>query len=194
MGAGPVSQPSLQGAERREAALLAASQERRNRPLALLALAGVLLLFAAIFAGASVLRVGAARRAFETRSAQAGDLLEVAARIEQVRAGSAQRGPADRYAPERNLLTKLQAVSDQVGFARQPTLNPQNPQRLGADSPLIRRLIEVTIGGASPEDALRWIDLAETAIPGLFVTRLELRPDPTGWTFRITLARWEIGA
>lgn len=180
--------------ERREAAALAGAQERRNRPLALLAGAALLLLICAIFAGASLLGVRGARQAYEVRRSQAGELQQVAAQIEQARAAASRGRVADRFAPERNLLTKLQAVSDRVGLDRAPILNPQNPQRFEADSPLVRRPIDVSITSASAEQAMQWIDLAEAQIPGLHVISLQLRPDPAGWNARITLARWEMSS
>lgn len=178
--------------ERRQAAMLAISQERRNRPLALPLIAGALLAAATIFSLVAFSQLRAARQSYDFQRQRAGELLEVASSIERARAQS-RRGPAgERYAPERNLLTKLQGVSERVGLEQPPSLNPQNMQRFEADSPLARRPVEVAITGATAEQGLRWIDMARQEIPGLHTTRIELRPTSTGWTFRITLARWEM--
>ncbi|MFG0275647.1 MAG: hypothetical protein ACF8QF_11365 [Phycisphaerales bacterium] len=180
--------------ERREAAMLAGAQERRNRPLTLLGAGALVLVVCAIFALVSLVSVRSARLAYEVRRRQAGELQQVAAQIEQARAAASRGRVADRFAPERNLLTKLQSVSDRVGLERQPTLNPQNPQRFEADSPLVRRPIDVSITSATAGQITQWLDLAEAQVPGLHVISLQLRPDPAGWNARITLARWEMSS
>ena len=39
---------------------------------------------------------------------------------------------------------------------------------------------------------MEWVRMATSSIPGMEVTELKLRPDPTtGWTMDVTFRRWE---
>jgi len=178
--------------EQREAAALASVQERRNRPIGLLILGAGALVVMAIFAAVSLAGVGAARDAFQARSAQADEILQVAAEIERTRAAASTGPSTTRYAPERNPLGKFAQVSSEVGLDPPPVPSGQPARRLDSDSPLILRSWSVSLRGVTPAEGLRWIDLAEEAIAGLHVTDLQLRTTTAGWNFELTLARWEL--
>lgn len=178
--------------EQREAAALAAVVERRNRPLGLLLFSAAALVIMAVFAAVSLAGVRGARSAFESRRDQADDILQVAAQIERVRTAAATGPSATRYAPERNPLGKFAQVSRQVGLEPPPVPTGQPSRRFDADSPLELKSWSVNLRGVTPEEGLRWIDLAEEAIAGLYVTDLQLSTSAAGWNFDITLARWEL--
>ncbi len=171
---------------------MAAASERRNRPRALTAL-GV----AALVIGAGVLIYGvsAAAEARVTAEREARQLAEAQALVEQIRAIRLEAaGSVDRskYRPEGGLLTTLARVQDQVQLENRPTLRSGRNRPLSPDSPFTARTVTATFVEPDIEQAMQWINGALRASPGLFVTGIELRPTPSGWSVQVDLARWEI--
>jgi type II secretory pathway pseudopilin PulG len=178
--------------EQREAAALAAVQERRNRPLGLLLVSAGALVVMAVFAAVSLAGVRGAKAAFDARRSQSDEILQVASQIEQVRSAASAGPSTTRFARERNPLNKFAQVSGQVGLDPAPTPVPQGDLRLDADSPLLLKSWSVSLRGVTPDEGLRWIDLAADAMPGLHVRDLQLSTNAAGWNFEMTLARWEL--
>lgn len=182
----------MNATEHLEAASLAAAAERRNRPVALLLAALALLAVAVVYAVIGGVSAAGAGAQLDLAVKQRSALLEKNAHIEQLRADPSRSVDADRYRPEEQYRTKLQAINDQIGLATPPTLGSMRDRRFDANSPFVRKELDVTISAASPEQGLRWLELAGEQIDGLHVIGLELRPETNGWTFRVRLARWEV--
>ena len=178
--------------ERREAAAMAMARERRNRPIALLVGAAALLIAAGVFAGWSLLGVRAERADLRRQESRAARLVELAREVQDTRNDPSRRLNRQRYAPETNLLSKLQRITAEVGLERPAIFGSIRPQRFEADSILVRNSLDVTIAGAAPEVGLAWLERAGEVVPGLHVLRLRLTPDAAGWGLNMSLARWEI--
>ena len=172
-----------------EAQSLAAAAARRNRPVLLIAAAGLTLLVSTVFAFASMNAAHAARRNIASLAKSDRDVQRIAREIEQWRSKATDTPGANRYAIELQ-LSKLEAINERVELPQPPTLKELTPLH-PLDSPIQKRRVDVTIDNVSLETAFAWINEAQKTIPDLFLSAIELRPKPTGWSVRIQVARWE---
>ncbi|RMH28081.1 MAG: hypothetical protein D6693_04205 [Planctomycetota bacterium] len=183
--------PIFSADEERAVRAHAAAVARRNRPASLLLAAGAAVVVALVFAGLSVSRARSAQRAVESAAATRAAVQSVVDQIEALRAESASARTDGRYS-RRLQLSTLAAINQRVGLDTPPVLQQNPPRSSGPDSPIEKRIVSVTMVNAPLAAALRWIGEAQRAIPGLFVTAIELRPTPAGWTVRVQVARWEL--
>lgn len=181
---------ALTPAEERDVQMYAAAAARRNRPTALLAICGVILLVAIIFAIVSLAQSGAARIAVNRLATERAEVAAIADEIIALR-DSADDG-LNNGAYNRELqLSKLEAINQRVRLPNAPTLSEQRPTR-PIGSPIEKRRVDVTMDNASLDAALEWINEAQRTIPDLFVSAIEMRPRPNGWLIRVQVARWEL--
>ena len=180
----------LTPSEEREVQMHAASVARRNRPTLLVMIAGVLLVGALIFATVTTASARSAMAELETLAQDQAAVADIADEIRRLREHSSDRQDDGRYSRELQ-LSKLEAINQRVSLPSPPRLQEQRPTR-PLDSPIEKRRVDVTIDDAPLETALEWINEAQRAIPDLFISAIELRPRPNGWTVRVQVARWEL--
>lgn len=168
----------------------AASAARRNSPTTLLVLAGLVLLASVTFALWSAGSARTARARLSAVVASSAGVERLIAEIDGLRAETNIARTDGRYSRQLQ-LSKLAAINTSVGLPTPPSLQEQRPRSIG-DAPIEKRLVDVTMNNAPLPTALQWITEAQRTIPGLFITALELRPTPSGWTVRVQVARWEL--
>lgn len=181
---------ALNPAEERDVQMYAAAAARRNRPTLLLVFAALLLVGAVIFAGVSAGSARAARHELVTLAEDQAAVNDIADEIRRLRERSTDRQTDGRYSRELQ-LSKLEAINRRVTLPTAPTLQEQRPTR-PLDSPIEKRRVDVTMENVPLEAAFEWINEAQRAIPDLFISAMELRPRPSGWTVRVQVARWEL--
>lgn len=182
-------------AEKEEARALAAAQasalERRNRPLHLPVIAGVLLGVALISLLVSWSGYSKAQRSLEFQRTRAGSIAVEVARLKQLRETAASNeGVAGLNEPMTQLLPRITSAGVAVGLkdpVRLPTNRTDAPTRDGAR---LRRL-EYDVADESLTNLLAWVERSLAEVPGLEVYRVVLRPEPQRWRLRITFSRWE---
>lgn len=180
---------NLTGADERVVRIHAASAARRNSPTPMLMLAGVALVLASAFALWSVSSARSADLRLGAAVVSRDGVESVIAQIEGVRAAADSARTDGRYSRQLQLST-LAAINARVGLPSAPSIQEQRP-RVTPDSPIAKRQVDVTMNNAPLPAALEWIHEAQRAVPGLFVSAIELRPTPAGWTVRVQVARWE---
>ena len=180
---------SLTGADERMVRIHAASAARRNSPAPMLLLAGAALVLATVFTLWSVGAARSAGRRLDAAVVSRDGVERVIADIEGFRAAADSARTDGRYSRQLQLST-LAAINQRVGLPSAPSIQEQRP-RVTPDSPLAKRQVDITMNNAPLPAALEWIHEAQRSVPGLFVSALELRPTPTGWTVRVQVARWE---
>lgn len=180
---------SLTGADERAVRIHAASAARRNSPTPMLLLAVAALVLASVFTLWSVNASRLAGRRLDAAVVSRDGVENVIAQIERVRADAASARTDGRYSRQLQLST-LAAINQRVGLPSSPSIQEGRP-RVTPDSPIAKRQVDITMNNAPLPAALEWIREAQRAVPGLFVSALELRPTPTGWTVRVQVARWE---
>ena len=185
-----MNEPTLTAGEERDVQMYAAAVARRNRPMLWLVIAGALLLGATVFTLVSVASARSSLNHLVTLAENKSEVAEIAAEIVQLRERSTDRQSDGRYSRELQ-LSKLEAINQRVSLPSPPRLQEQRPTR-PLDSPIEKRRVDVTIDDAPLETALEWINEAQRAIPDLFISAIELRPRPNGWTVRVQVARWEL--
>jgi hypothetical protein len=173
-----------------EAAAAASAIERRNRPTALVGISILVLAAGLLFALWQVNRQMGSRNRLRTAEAQFVGVQERAIQARGLLENPQREALEEKYQPETQLRTKLQRAGTDLGLDRLNFGNLRD-ERFEADSPLVRKVLDVTITGVLPEQGLEWIDRVRADVPGLEVIGLELRPDASGWTFRVRVARWE---
>lgn len=181
---------TLTPAEERDVQMYAAAAARRNRPTALLAICGVILVVAVVFAIVSLAQSGAARLRVERLATERAEVAAIAQEILALRDTAEDGLSSGTYGRELQ-LSKLEAINQRVRLPSAPTLSEQRPTR-PIGSPIEKRRVDVTMDNAPLDAALEWINEAQRAIPDLFVSAIEMRPRPNGWLIRVQVARWEL--
>lgn len=187
-----VSRGRLSEEARFELAMGASARERRNRPVALVALAGAVLVAAGVFAGWSLSMRGSAiaERARAIRDeraveALAGEWEELARR--QREAPDVRLGD-----PMPNILSRMEELATGAGLKTRPT-NPQTRVADRRQGVVVNEYIYRTVKDPSLRALMEWVRSA-AAEPGMGmeVTDLKLRPEQSGgWTMDVTFRRWE---
>lgn len=185
-----MKQHTLTPADERDVQMYAAAAARRNRPTALLAICGAILLGAIIFAIVSVTQSGAARAEVTRLATERAEVRAIADEIVALRERAGDRQDDGQYSRELQ-LSKLEAINQRVRLPKAPTLSEQRPTR-PIGSPIEKRRVDITMDNAPLDAALEWINEAQRAIPDLFISAIELRPRPNGWLVRVQVARWEL--
>lgn len=176
--------------EAREVQALAAAAARRNRPLALVALASLALLASIIFFSVSMAGARSARAQLARLARSQAEVTQIAEEIGRLRTAAAREEHPDRY--HRILqLSKLEAIGRQLNFTTPPTLVQQRSIS-ELDSPIEKRRVDVAFAIAPLEPDFQWLNEAQKIIPDLFISAIDLRPNPQGWTMRVQVARWEL--
>ncbi len=175
---------------RHELTIAAATRERRNRPMALVAGAGALLVVAVIAAGVAL--ADRARAAGELREdARSRERLE--GRVEELkrlRAIEASEGPAPGESiPQLEIITRLEEAAAGAGLKDKPPL----PKVITYDKEKIKikEFMYQNVRSDNLKAMLEWARSASEAVPGLEVYKLELRAEPAAWSMMLTFRRWE---
>jgi type II secretory pathway component PulM len=180
----------LTSQEAREVQALAAAAARRNRPMALVALASLAMLASIIFASVSIAGARSARAQLVRLAQNQAEVTQIAGEIEHLRSAGERQEHPNRY--QRVLqLSKLEAIGRRLNFKTQPTLVQQRAIS-ELDSPIEKRRVDVTFANAPLDADFQWINEAQKIIPDLFISAIDLRPNPQGWTVRVQVARWEL--
>jgi len=180
----------LTSEEARQVQALAAAAARRNRPLALVALASIALLASIIVSSVSMAGARSARARLARLARSQAEVTQIAEEIARLRADAASTDRSDRY--QRVLqLSKLEAIGRKLNFTTPPTLVQQRSIS-ELDSPIEKRRVDVTFANAPLQSDFQWINEAHKTIPDLFISAIDLRPNPKGWTMRVQVARWEL--
>jgi len=179
---------------RLEASYEAAAAERRNRPTRLVVIAALLLLAALVY-----LALAASRRAEAAGNLRGAEsamqrLVNIRAEIEAYQDNDAQRALRQQFAPRmRSIRSTLDRIATELGMEEPPQLGQiTDERRLGLDSKLLLRTIDVTLTEADTDLALQWIQQATQDVEGLFVSGVTLNPGPDAWRVTVKLSRWEI--
>lgn len=179
---------------RLEASYEAAAAERRNRPTRLVVIAAILLLAALVY-----LAFAASRRAQAADNLRGAEnamqrLVDIRAEIEAYQDNDAQLALRQQFAPRmRSIRSTLGRIATELGMEEPPQLGQiTDERRLGLDSKLLLRTIDVTLTEADTDLALLWIQQATQDVEGLFVSGVTLNPGPDAWRVTVKLSRWEI--
>jgi hypothetical protein len=168
--------------------MAASAQEKRNRPVALPLMAAVVLVASLIFA---VYSLSARNEAMRARAKGMSDEVAVKQMAEEWDALLRQErdapglGLGDKMP---NLLSRMENLAREAGLKA----TPANPRTSPDSRPGI---VVTTYSYAAVKDAslvalMEWVRKA-TEIPGMEVTELKLKAEPTDWTVDVTFRRWE---
>jgi hypothetical protein len=171
-----------------ELTLTAAARERRNRPLTVLVLAGVVLAAALVFAIYAVASRASARA--ELRRALA-DQAESEVRTAEWIKLSQQEGVSPRVGqPTEFRASRLEDLASQAGMKNRPNA-PTSPEDRSRPGIVLHRHVYTGVQDPSLEALVQWVRLSTEAVAGLEVESLKVRPEPAGWRMDVTFRRWE---
>jgi len=179
---------------RLEASYEAAAAERCNRPTRLVVIAALLLLAALVYLALAASRRAEAADNLEGAESAMQRLVNIRAEIEAYQDNDAQRALRQQFAPRmRSIRSTLGRIANELGMEEPPQLGQiTDERRLGLDSKLLLRTIDVTLTEADTDLALQWIQQATRDVEGLFVSGVTLNPGPDAWRVTVKLSRWEI--
>lgn len=197
----PQAQAAHQASEdaRLELSVAAAAAERRNRPLALVLVAGLALVIAAIYAVRAASSLAAARGEISLEQGTTRDIDFAATQIRHLSEGER----AEIQQPDTGVGTKLTTLAGASGL---PTAAPRftltQGDMPGSSAGANRKKYSVTIKDAPSQALLAWLVQATTSndvgLTGLEVNSIKVRPAPgpgagVGWDAEIILTRLERG-
>lgn len=182
------SGPALTDDARFELAMGAAARERRNRPVALVIAAGLVLIIAAVVAATGIAGRASARARLKLVQQDQASVERMAA---DWAALDAQAGASSSLGqPMPKLMSTLEDLA--VGRAgmkekpKTPRTAPQPPR----NGIVVTEYFYSDVRDPSLAALVEWVRLA-TEIAGLEVTSLDLTPDKQQWTMSVTFRRWE---
>ena len=168
----------------------AAGNERRNRPVYLVAVAVVLLAACLVSLAASLWAVGTASREFSRERAAATTLASAVGRLKELegQAGGGEKGPA----PNDKILTMLQGAAERAGLENSKTLmpRPSPPENRGAGVQRVKFEYDA-VRNEELEPLLLWLRYATEDIQGIEVYSVTLRPDANAWIMKVVFQRWQ---
>ncbi len=180
---------------RLEASVEAVAAERRNRPVALVAVAAAILIASAAFALYASTQRARARAGMVSSQYTMQRLVNLREEIDAYQNSDAQRELQRQYAPMmRNIRSRLEHIADSLNIEKRALQLGQISDRrmLGLDSPLLLRTIEATINEGEIEQTLEWMQAVTDQIDGIFVSGVTLNPSSEGWRVNVRFSRWEI--
>ncbi len=180
---------------RLEASVEAVAAERRNRPVALVAVAAAVLIAASAFAIYASSQRAKARSGMRGAEYTMQRLVNLREEIDAYQNSDAQRELQRQYAPMmRNIRSRLEHIADSLNIEKRALQLGQISDRrmLGLDSPLLLRTIEATINEGEIEQTLEWMQAVTDQIDGIFVSGVTLNPAADGWRVNVRFSRWEI--
>jgi hypothetical protein len=170
-----------------ELAMAASAQEKRNRPVALPLLAAVVLMASLIFAVWALSARNAAERNRVVAQSDEAAVKQMASDWQElVRQEHDAPGLSGEKMP--NLLSRMESLAREAGLKATPA-NPQTASepRQGI---IVTTYSYRTVKDASLTALMEWIRKA-AEIPGMEVTELKLKAEPTDWSMDVTFRRWE---
>lgn len=185
-----MTQNGLNDEIRFEMTMRAAGRERRNRPRALLVLAGAALVVGGLAALTGVGARSRAASAFQEQletSAKAESLLAEYARLKQTE----QVGSDEAHRELPFLLTRVEDAALRAGLQNKPAPPTQQSTDLGAV--VVRKYVYQNVRSEKLEPLIQWLRQATQDVPGLEVYQItSLRPEPNAWTMAVVFRRWEV--
>ncbi len=178
--------------ERYEIALVAAASERRNRPKNLILIPLALFIIASLVLAYALYSVESGKLRLEDNQFRYDRLVQGVVQIKELEAAGAQEDGPDGLAPISDFLSRVEGYARDAGL--ESKLSIPVPRRDRSRGLVRVRHVYTKITDPSLEHLLRWVELTQEKIPGLFVLSLTLKPAGNrGWSMDITFARWERG-
>lgn len=172
-----------------ELTLGAATRERRNRPIAALVLAGLVVIGAAVFALYAVGARAAAR--LELRRAlsdQAQAEVKVAEWTRMVeRDGASPQGTGGK---SEFRASRMEELATRAGMKNRPNA-PASPEDKSRPGIVVYKHVYTGVQDPSLAALVEWVRLATDEISGLELESLMVRPEPAGWRMDVSFRRWE---
>lgn len=170
---------------RHELAAAAARNMTRNRPLHWLMLA--LVLFAAGFV-MLLLSVSAKGSAQARLKAERRQSLEVQALVDRLvdLEAQARGGARNRHEPV-GALKRFEEIKGRTGLKSSVATSENTVTLANA----IKRTYVFNLREDSLEVLMRWVRESMEHIPGLELSGIELKPEPSQWSAKVTFVRWE---
>jgi len=187
--------PPLTAAEADEAratvAARAAGVERANRPMVPVALAGAALALTLVLAIVAVVRVNAATASLASARA---DATEIACLTQQHRnLQELAKDPArERLAASGGqILSQIHGAGTAAGLQGVTQTPRTNPRAVSGEG--VARTDYAYDGVRDPDLSriLTWINAVVRDVPLVDVTRIRIRPEPSGWAVDVIFSRWE---
>lgn len=192
--ASPADPPErLSPDDRFEQAAAAEADARRNRPVQLVVLAGVVLAISVAWLILSMRSHAAAETSLDRDRRQTDRLAQRAGDIELLSLRLA--GGADENSvvvPAVPPLSQFERLAEESGlYQNQNFPNPREQRPSTQAEGVVRAVYTYDIRDASIARLLRFVELATTRINGMALDDIQLTPDRTAWRLRVTFVRFE---
>lgn len=186
--------PALGDEARASVAARASLAARRNRPVHILLLAGVLLAVCAIAAVVTGVDRASARARLSRVTQETSEIARLSAQLQALRKAAADPSRERAAAAGGQVLSRIYSAANAAGLTS-VTQTPTTDSRPGRDRGVTRNnYLYREVRDESLERLLGWVAAAVRDVPLLEVTRLRVRPEANGWVMDVTFSRWERNA
>jgi hypothetical protein len=186
---------SLSRAEADEARALAAARaatvERANRPVLPLAAAVVLLLASGVLAVVAAVRHGAAESALSAARASATEIARLTQQHRNLQELSRDPARERLAASGGQILSQIYAAGVAAGLQGLTQTPRTLPRAVSVEGASRSDYAYDGVRDADLSRILNWIASVTRDVPQADVTRIRIRPEPTGWAVDVTFSRWE---
>lgn len=170
-----------------ELSMAAASRERANRPVGLVAGAAVVLVAGGVFAAYAMASRAAARGRLERAVV---DQAMAEARVEEWRRLAESAGAMPTGGTGEFRVSRMEELAVRAGMKSRPNA-PVTRDDKSRPGVVVYSHIYVDVRDPSLAAMIEWMRMACAEIAGLEVEALTVRPEPAGWKMDVTFRRWE---
>lgn len=168
----------------------ASTNERRNRPLSLVWLGGVLLVASLLTLLAGLWSKRSAEGHYFSR---ADDRFRVQRMVQEWNELEQKQSTGDQAAahePNQRIRTILEELATSAGIKKPPPAPTGNPRNIPGGKEMT--YVYNDVRDESLQALIDWVRLATEQIPGLELYEVpELKSDGAGWRMRVIFKRWE---
>ncbi len=173
---------------RQDMAMEASRNERANRPVSWVVVAGVcLLVMLAWLLKSAAARMGADRDLARQRTTS-GEMLQLVAELQQLEKAAAERGAAELGKPLPDMRTRIGRAATTAGMKTEPVPSTRTE---GGQPGVVRQRLTYDVKDESLASIVSWLHGAVADVPGLEVYSVRLKPEPTQWSVNVVFTRWE---
>lgn len=184
------------GADRRlELALEAARSERRNRPVGVVVIAGLLFGVALIYVLLAFSALAGAKSRLDATQVKASEAVRVASRLAALKAAEASGSGPRAFEKNANLLTDISTQAREAGF-KPENIDKVIPKSTYVNRPsgtkgVLQRQYSYEVRAEPLPVLLDWLNRCTAKINGLEVYSVSLTPEAQSWFLKVTFSRWE---
>ncbi len=181
--------PRLSPDDRYELASRSLMQERRSRPIHLVAMGIIVLVVSLVALAFAWQHDRSANKTLRSNQVASINADRMITQINELKNTQDQSTDDDVFAQIPDILTRLSRIASQVGLENDLALPKSTTPRTEGSTRLLT--YPYTVRDSSLERILDWIQTSQEQIPGLQIREITINLNTASWIVKVTLMRYE---